>query len=321
MAEKVSKEKLLSLYETMLRAREFEDKIYYMFLEGLIPGTIHLYQGEEAVAAGVCCNLRKDDIITSTHRPHGHAVAKGVNPGSLMAEIFGRSTGCCKGKGGSMHVGDPDVGMPPAIAIVAGGIPLAAGSALAFKFQKKDNVAVSFFGDGATNEGVFHETLNMASLWSLPVIFVCENNQYAASTALDKAFKMKQIYKRADAYGMPGVVVDGNDVVAVYTVVNEAVARARSGRGPTLVECITYRHGGHSRGDACNYRPKGEKEAWLEKDPIKRMEEYLIKEKVLSDQEIQSIREKVVKEMESAAEYAKNSPFPKPEDTTTDVWA
>lgn len=317
----ISKDKLLWMYECMLRIREFEDKIYYMFLEGLIPGTIHLYQGEEAVAAGVCANLRKDDVITSTHRPHGHAVAKGVNTGALMAEIFGRSTGCCKGKGGSMHVGDPDVGMPPAIAIVGGGIPVAAGMALAFKFQKKDNVAVSFFGDGATNEGTFHETLNMAALWNLPVIFICENNLYAASTPIEKAFKISGIAKRADSYGIPGITVDGNDVVSVYNAVKESVQRARSGAGPALIECMTYRHGGHSRGDACTYRPKGEKEEWLKKDPIKRMEELLQKENITTQSEIQAIKEKAAAEMNEAAEFAKNSPLPKPEDALKDIWA
>jgi len=316
----VSKDRLIWMFECMIRIREFEDKIYFMFLEGLIPGTIHLYQGEEAVGAGVCANLRKDDVITSTHRPHGHAVAKGVNTGALMAEIFGRATGCCKGKGGSMHVGDPDVGMPPAIAIVGGGIPIATGMALAFKFQKKDNVAVSFFGDGATNEGIFHESLNMAALWDLPVIFVCENNLYAASTPIEKAFKTTDIAGRADSYGIPGITVDGNDVVSVYNVVKEAVERARTGGGPALIECMTYRHGGHSRGDACTYRPKGEKEEWLKKDPIKRMEEFLLKENITTQSEIQTIKEKVGKEINESAEFAKNSPLPEPEDALKDVW-
>ena len=317
----ISKDKLIWMYECMLRIREFEDKIYFMFLEGLIPGTIHLYQGEEAVAAGVCANLRKEDVITSTHRPHGHAVAKGVNTGTLMAEIFGRATGCCRGKGGSMHVGDIDVGMAPAIAIVGGGMPVATGMALAFKFQKKDNVAVSFFGDGATNEGIFHESLNMAALWNLPVIYVCENNLYAASTPIEKAFKKTEIARRADSYGIPGIVVDGNDVVSVYNVVKEAVERARIGKGPTLIECKTYRHGGHSRGDACTYRPKGEKEEWLKKDPVKRMEEFLLKENITTQSEIQAIKEKVVKEINESAEFAKNSPLPEPEDALKDVWA
>ena len=319
--ENIPRDKLLGIYECMLRIREFENKIYYLFIDGFIPGTIHLYQGQEAVAAGVCANLRKDDVITSTHRPHGHAIAKGVPSGSLMAEIFGKSTGCCKGKGGSMHVGDIDVGMPPAIAIVAGGIPVAAGMALAFKFQKKNSVAVSFFGEGATNEGVFHETLNMASLWNLPVVYICENNLYAASTHIKKAFKITDIAKRADAYGMPGRTVDGNDAVAVYSAAKEAVEQARAGKGPSLLVCNTYRHGGHSRGDACTYRPKGEKEEWLKKDPLIIMENMLLEAKLLSADGIKAMKEKAEQEMIEASEFAKASPLPAPEQALEDLWA
>jgi len=316
----IPKEKLLEMIETMLLIRHFEDRIYYLFLQGIMPGTIHLYQGEEAVAVGVCANLRKDDIITSTHRPHGHAIAKGVSIESMMAELFARKAGCCKGKGGSMHVGDPEKGAITSIAIVGGNIPLAAGAALAFKFQKSDRVAVSFFGDGASNEGVFHETLNMAAIWNLPVIFVCENNFYGASTHVSKAMKITNIADRASAYGIPGVVVDGNDVIAVYENVNKAVEHARSGKGPTLIECKTYRHGGHSRSDACNYRPKGEKEEWLKKDPIVGMKNKLIEMKIFTEEAFKEMETKIEEEIDEAVDFAKNSPFPKAEDALTDVW-
>ena len=318
--ETISREKLLWMYETMVKIRHFEDRIYLLFLQGVMPGTIHLYQGEEAVAVGVCANLRKEDVITSTHRPHGHVIAKGVPLKTIMAELFGKSTGCCHGKGGSMHVGDPAVGALTAIAIVGGNIPIAAGAALAFKFQRSDRVAVSFFGDGASNEGTFHEAINMAAIWNLPVIFVCENNLYAASTHVSKVMKIKNIAERASAYGIPGVVVDGNDVLAVYRVVKEAVKRARSGEGPTLIECKTYRYGGHSRSDACNYRPPGEKEEWLKKDPILRMKNRLIEMGILNEEMAKEIEEKIEKEIDEAVEFAQNSPEPKPEDTLKDVW-
>jgi len=316
----ISKEKLLEMLETMLLIRHFEDRIYYLFLQGSMPGTIHLYQGQEAVAVGVCANLCKDDVITSTHRPHGHAIAKGVSVKAVMAELFGKTTGCCKGKGGSMHVGDPEIGALPAIAIVGGNIPIAAGIALAFKFQKRDRVAVSFFGDGASNEGTFHESINMAAIWNLPVIFVCENNLYGASTPVSKVMKTADVAARAVAYGIPGKAVDGNDVIAVYQTVIEAVERARSGGGPTLVECKTYRHGGHSRSDACSYRPKGEKEEWLKKDPILRMKKKLIEMKLLTEEMVKEIEEKIEKELDEAVAFAQNSPSPQPEDALTDIW-
>ena len=316
----IAGEKLLWMYEKMVTIRHFEDRIYYLFLQGIMPGTIHLYQGEEAVATGVCANLHKDDIIIGSHRPHGHAVAKGVSMKALMAELFAKTTGCCRGKGGSMHMGDPDVGALTSIAIVGGNIPIAAGAALAFKFRGNSQVAVSFFGDGASNEGIFHETINIAAIWDLPVIFVCENNLYGASTNVSKVMKIANIADRADAYDIPGVVVDGNDVISVYKVVKEAVKRARSCHGPTLIECKTYRHGGHSRSDACNYRPKGEKEEWLMKDPILHMKSYLIETGLLTEEKIKEIEEKVEKEIDEAVAFAKNSPDPKPEDALTNVW-
>ncbi len=316
----ISEDKLLRMYETMVRIRHFEDRIYYLFLQGIMPGTIHLYQGEEAVAAGVCANLRKDDMITSTHRPHGHALAKGVSIKSVMAELFGKTTGCCRAKGGSMHVGDPEIGALPAVAIVGGNIPLAAGAALAFKLGRSKRVGVSFFGDGASNEGTFHEVLNMSAIWNLPVVFVCENNLYGASTPVSQVIKLENIADRAGAYGMPGVVVDGNDVIAVYRTMKEATERARSGQGPTLIECKTYRQGGHSRRDACTYRPKGEKEEWLKRDPVLRMKKKLMEMKLLTEKKSEEIEQEVEKELDEAVDFAKNSPDPKPEDALMDVW-
>ena len=250
----------IEMYRKMLEIRHFEDKIYYLFLQGVMPGTIHLYQGQEAVAVGVCSNLRKEDVITSTHRPHGHALAKGVSMKAMMAELFAKSTGCCKGKGGSMHMGDIEVGVIPAIAIVGGGIPVATGAALAFKMKKTDQVVACFFGDGASNEGAFHEAINMGAIWNLPIVYVCENNLYGASTHVSKVMKIGDIAERARAYGIPGKIADGNDVIEVYTTVREAIARARNGDGPTLIECKTYRRGGHSRSDGCHYRDKSEEE-------------------------------------------------------------
>ena len=318
---KISQDKLIRMYTTMVRIRQFEDRVYLLFLAGEMPGTIHLYQGEEAVAAGVCANLRRDDLITSTHRPHGHAIAKGVSLRSLMAELYARKTGCCEAKGGSMHMGDMDVGMLPAIAIVGGGIPVATGCALASKMMRSGKVAVSFFGDGASNTGAFHEAVNMGAIWNLPVVYVCENNLYGASTHQSKVMKIKNIAERASSYGIPVKVANGNDVLSVYEAARKAILRAREGKGPTLLECKTYRRGGHSRSDACRYRPKEEGKAWLEKDPIPRAKEKLIKMQVLTEEKAKEIEKKVKKEIEEAIEYAKKSPSPKPEDTLRNVFA
>src|SRR5687768_9054669 len=247
-------EECLALYRSMLLIRRFEERCNALFLRGRIPSTLHLYIGQEAVAIGVCAALRPDDYLTSTHRPHGHALAKGVSPGGIMAELFAKATGCCKGKGGSMHVGDMAVGMPPAIAIVGGGQPIAAGMALSAKMRRSGQVVASFFGDGGANEGAVHEAMNMAAVWRLPVLFVCENNLYGASTPIGQVAAVKDLADRASAYGFPGVVVDGNDVLAVREAMSKAVERARSGGGPTLLECKTYRTCGHSRSDACGYR-------------------------------------------------------------------
>lgn len=317
---KIPPDKLIQMYTTMVRIRQFEDRVYLLFLEGEMPGTIHLYQGQEAVAAGVCASLKREDLITSTHRPHGHAIAKGVSLRSLMAELFAKKTGCCEAKGGSMHMGDMDVGMLPAIAIVGGGIPVATGLALASKMMSLNRVAVSFFGDGATSEGAFHEAVNMGAIWNLPIVYVCENNLYGASTHQSKVMKVKNVADRASSYGIPGKVVNGNDIFSVYEATKEAILRAREGDGPTLLECKTYRRGGHSRSDACKYRQKEEEKVWLAKDPIFRAKEKLLKMQVLTEEKVKEIEEKVKEEIEDAIAYARNSPSPEAEDTLVNVF-
>src|SRR5688572_24685173 len=266
---------LLDLYERMVLIREFEDTVKFLFIEGTMPGTIHQCQGQEATAVGVCAALKQDDWITSTFRGHGHALAKGLSPQEMLDELFGAQTGCCKGRGGSMHMGNMAKGMVPGIAIVAGGIPLAAGMALSFKMQSKPHVVACFFGDGAIAEGAFHEGVNMAAIWRLPAIFVCENNLYGASTHVDLVMKNSRISERAASYGFRGETVDGNDVLAVYEAAQKAVAECRDGKGPVLLELLTYRRTGHSRRDPCHYQPKDEREAWAQRDPIERFADQI----------------------------------------------
>jgi len=307
------------MYRDMVRIRKFEEKVYLLFLEGKILGTIHQYQGQEAVAVGVCSALHREDCLTSTHRPHGHCIAKGVSLNSMMAELFAKATGCSKAKGGSMHMGDVSVGAMPAIAIVAGGVTIAAGMGLAFKFQKNDRVVACFFGDGAVNEGAFHEGVNLAAIWKLPVVLICENNLYAASTRMELTTPVP-IAERAAAYGIPGVIVDGNDVIAVYGAARAAVERARSGGGPTLLECRTYRVVGHSRGDASTYRSKEEVEAWKQKDPIQRLKGFLIANQIAAAADLAVIDGEVEKEIEAAVVFAQASPPPRPEDALLHVY-
>lgn len=315
------KEKMVEMYRKMLQIRYFEEKVYYLFVQGILPGTVHLYAGQEAVAVGVCSNLRKEDFITSTHRPHGHFIAKGGMLKQLMAELYAKKTGCSKARGGSMHLCDFNVGMAPSIAIVAAAVPVAAGMGLAFKLKRTDQVVACFFGDGATNQGAWHEGVNIAAIWSLPVIFVCENNMYAASTRTSTMMLVKNVADRASGYGIPAVVVDGNDVLAVYNAVHEAVKRARSGLGPTLVECLTYRHRGHSRGDPAHYRPKEEVEEWLKKDPIPRFRNKLIELNVLTKDKAEEIEKGVLTEIDEAVKFAETSPLPSPEGALQDVFA
>ena len=304
---------LARLYRQMLLIRRFEERVYLLFLEGEIPGTLHQYQGQEAVAVGVCDPLNRDDWITSTHRPHGHALAKGVDPRAAMAELYGKATGCCRGRGGSMHLGDPDVGMPPAIAIVGGGNTVVTGLGLAFKLQGGERVAVCFFGDGATNEGAFHEGLNFAAVQRLPVVFVCENNLYGASTPWHRVSLVADVADRAAAYGIPGVIVDGMDVVAVREAAVGAVSAARAGGGPTLLECKTYRFVGHSRSDARGYRTREEEAEWQARDPISRLRGEL------ADPE--SIEAEVEATIDDAVEFARSSPDADPADVALDAYA
>jgi len=309
------------MLKKMLEIRFFEEKVFDLYTQNVVPGTIHLYAGEEAVAVGVCSVLRKDDYITSTHRGHGHCIAKGADLKRTMAEILGKKTGYCKGKGGSMHIADFTIGMLGATAVVGAGIPIAVGAGLSIKLRKTDQVVACFFGEGASNQGTFHESINMASIWKLPVIFVCENNLYAMGTRQSRVMAIENVADRATAYGIPGVVADGNDVMAVCEATWKAVESARKGDGPTLIECKTYRQKGHSRVDPAKYRPKEEVEEWLAKDPVKRFKERLLQANVLTEVEIQQIENEVSLEIEEAVKFAMESPFPEPEEALEDVYA
>jgi len=317
----LAKEKLVEMYREMLEIRLFEEKVFELYGQNLVPGTIHLYAGEEAVAVGVCSGLRKDDYITSTHRGHGHCIAKGADLNRTMAEILGKKTGYCKGKGGSMHIADFSIGMLGATAVVGAGLPIAVGAGLSAKLRKTDQVVACFFGEGASNQGTFHESLNMASTWKLPVIFVCENNLYAMGTRQSCAMKIENVADRAAAYGIQGVTVDGNDVLAVYKATCEAVERARKGEGPTLIECKTYRHKGHSRVDPAKYRPKEEVQEWLRRDPVKTFKEYLALEHALTETELQSVEKEAAAKIDDAVKFALESPYPAPDEALEDVYA
>jgi pyruvate dehydrogenase E1 component alpha subunit len=315
------REFLLDLFERMVRIRVFEDEVKFLFLEGAMPGTIHQCQGQEATAVGVCAALAPNDFITSTFRGHGHALAKGLTMKELLLELFGAATGCCRGKGGSMHVGNMDKGMVPGIAIVAGGVPLAAGMGLAFKMQKSGQVAACFFGDGAVAEGAFHEGVNLAAIWSLPVVFVCENNLYGASTRIDKVMKVPSVAARAASYGIRGETVDGNDVLAIYEAAGRVVSECRGGKGPVLLELLTYRRTGHSRRDPCHYQPKDEREQWARRDPIDRFAQVLLERGDVSEQDLTGIRAKVAAEFKAALHEARRQPMPSVDDLLTDVLA
>ena len=307
----VGAETLRDLYVTMRRIRAFEDKTADLFQEGVVKGTAHSYKGEEAIAAGVCAALRDDDIIASYHRGHGHCIAKGARIDRMMAELMGRQTGYCQGLGGSMHIADMELNIMGANGIVGAAMPLATGAGLAAKLQGTDKVAVAFFGDGASNQGVFHESLNLAAVWKLPVIFVCENNQYALSTSYRNTTAVTQVSNRAASYEIPGITVDGNDGVEVYLVLREAVDRARAGEGPTLIEAMTYRHGQHSlRVNLRDPRPEDELESWLDRDPIARMEKRLTTEGGFSDTEFDETTQAVDDEIETAVSYGRESPEP-----------
>ena len=316
----ISKDRLRWAYERMLTIRKFEDKVHELFAAGKLPGFVHLYAGEEAVAVGVCAALRDDDFITSTHRGHGHCIAKGVEVRGMMAELFGKATGVCKGKGGSMHIADVDKGMLGANGIVGGGPPLACGPALMAKVKKTSQVAACFFGDGASNQGTFHEALNLASIWKLPVLFVCENNGYAESTSTEYSMNVRNVADRATGYGMPGVVVDGMDFFAVYAMAEEAVKRARSGLGPTLLEAKTYRYYGHFEGDAMKYRTREEEQSYRDRDPLETFKHKVKGEGLLAMAELDALEKKVQADIDEAIAFAEASPFPKPEACLEDVY-
>lgn len=316
----IEKERARLIYKTMNQIRSFELKAVQLFEENKLRGSVHLYVGEEAVAATVCSHLNDNDYITSTHRGHGHCIAKGARLDRAMAELMGKATGYCKGRSGSMHIADFSKGNLGANAIVGGGIPIAVGSALAIQMQHKNCISVSFFGDGASNEGTFHESLNLAAVWKLPVIFVCENNLYGISVPSWQSTSVTDISKRAAAYDIPGITVDGNDVDAIDTAFAEAKKRALEGKGPTLIECKTYRWLGHWTGDPQPYRKREEIEEWKKKCPIKRYRNSLIQQKLFTEEELNTIETKAANEADDAAEYALNSPEPNPADLLKDVF-
>ncbi len=316
----IPKEELLRIYETMVTIRKFEETAEKNFLQGEIPGFIHLYIGEEAIGAGIISQLRKDDFITSTHRGHGHMIAKGADMKKMMAELYGKKTGYCKGKGGSMHIMSFDIGVLGANGVVAGGLPIAAGAGMAIKLKGTDQVVVCFFGDGATGRGAFHEALNWASVYELPIIFVNENNQYASTAKYERVVPVKSIAERAKAYNMPGISVDGNDLFEVYKVAKEAIERARIEKKPTLIEARTYRLKGHFVGDPEKYRDREEVEKWWKNEPIGRLEKYMIENGILTEEEKERIYTSAIEKVNEAVKYAQQSPFPEPQEALSDLF-
>jgi pyruvate dehydrogenase E1 component alpha subunit len=314
-------ELLEKFYYTMVKIRKFEETVEKYFLDGQIPGFVHLYIGEEAIATGVCAGLTNEDYIQSTHRGHGHTIAKGADVNRAMAEIFGRKTGFCKGKGGSMHIADFSVGMLGANGVVGGGFNIATGAALAIKKQKRDNVSVVFFGDGASNRGTFHEALNMASVWKLPVIFVCENNQWASTTPYRTTTSVEDISARAAGYSVASKIVDGNDVFDVYEGFQEALKHVKAGKGPFFLEAKTYRIKGHFVGDPEMYRTKEEvQKVYDENNPITRFEQKVLKDKMLSEADLEAIKNKVETEIKEALKFALDSEFPEPSEIYDDLY-
>ena len=316
----IDRTQILSMYQTMLSIRAFEQKVAYFFSRGLIHGTTHLYVGEEALATGVCAHLTDQDYITSTHRGHGHCIAKGIDLKRMMAELFGKSEGYCKGKGGSMHIADLTRGNLGANGIVGGGIAIAVGAALTIKKQRRPQIVVCFFGDGALNQGVFHEAVNMASIWALPVLFVCENNQYGMSMSAKRAFNISNFADRAKSYGIPGKRIDGNDILVVYAEAEQALQHVRR-KGPMLLVGTTYRYLGHSKSDANRYRTKEEIAEWRKKDPIVRLEKHLIKEQALQESDLEKQRQKIAQEVQEAVSYAEKLPYPEAQTLEHDVYA
>jgi acetoin:2,6-dichlorophenolindophenol oxidoreductase subunit alpha len=308
-------------FRRMIEIRLFEEKVQELFMEGLIQGTTHLCQGQEAVSVGALGALRDDDYLTMTYRGHGHALARDVSMEACFAELMGRTTGCCKGVGGSMHFTDVEKGLLGAFAIVGGGLPVAVGAAYSAKLQGLDRIAITFCGDGATNIGTFHEALNMAAAWKIPVIFVVENNLYGEYTPLRESTPIDDLADRAKGYGIPGVIVDGQDIDAVYAAVGEAAVRARAGDGPSLLEMKTYRFRGHSRTDPAKYRPEGELERWQERDPIVLLGQNLAAGGALSLDDQETLRREIQEQVDAQAERAKAAPFPTIEEIRSYVYA
>jgi len=317
----LNKARKRELLRQMYTIRAFEEMAEQLYAMGKIHGTMHLSIGMEASAVGAIAALRPDDLILSTHRGHGHCIAKGADLNLMMAEFMGKENGYCRGRGGSMHIADVAGGNLGANGVVGGGIATAMGVALGLKMQKRDQIVLCFFGDGAANLGTFNESLNMAAIWSLPVVYVCENNQYAVSFSVKKAFAIEHISDRAAGYGMPGVTVDGNDVVAVYEEVSQAVKRARKGEGPSLIENVTYRWRGHSKSDVNRYRTKEEIEAWKQKCPIQRFRALLIEEGMLTEEEADQIQQEASAAIDEAVEFAEASPEPTLETIEEGVYA
>ncbi|SFP81296.1 thiamine pyrophosphate-dependent dehydrogenase E1 component subunit alpha [Salibacterium halotolerans] len=316
-----SKDELTRMLKEKWTIRYFDEKVDEFFAKGMIHGTTHLCVGQEPTATGPCSVLRDEDKITSTHRGHGHCIAKGADINLMMAELFGRSTGYCKGKGGSMHIADVEKGNLGANGIVGGGIPLATGAALTSKLKNQGDVILSYFGDGAANEGSFHESLNLASIWGLPVVFICENNQYGMSGSVKEMVNIENIAERASSYGIPGVVVDGNDLIEIMNETHKAVKHAREGGGPVLIEAKTYRWKGHSKSDARKYRTREEEQAWKDKDGIKRFRDLLISEELLTEEEAENLRKQAKQDVEEAVQYAEESPEPGLDTLLEDVYA
>jgi pyruvate dehydrogenase E1 component alpha subunit len=324
--EELNKELLLDLYHSMVRIRMFEERVRDLALKNEIPGFVHVSIGEEASATGVCAALRHTDFITSTHRGHGHLIAKGGKLAQMMAELFGKRTGYCKGKGGSMHIVDFSLGILGANGIVGAGLPIATGSALAAVIAGRDDVTACFFGDGASNEGTFHESLNLAAVWKLPVVFVCENNGFGEFTPAQTVTSIRDIAQRAQAYGIPGLIVNGNDVTEVYRYASEAAARARAGEGPTLLECKTYRWEGHVVGEqaflgAAAYREQAEIGEWKKRCPLIRFQQFAAESGRLSSAELKKIEDETAAELEAAVTFARESPLPDPSEVTQDLYA
>jgi len=319
----VDKKTLVELFTRTLKLRLFEEKVWELFGENLVPGTLHLYLGQEAVAAGITAAMKKTDWVQSTHRGHGHVIAKGADMNAALAELLGKATGSCKGKGGSMHITQFDAGVLGATGVVASGLPIAVGAALSCQMRGTKDVVACFFGDGASNNGTFGESLNMSAIWKLPVIWVVENNLYAMGTPITMTCPSGDIADRAQGYCIPSKVIDGNNAVEVYEAAVEAVERARQGEGPTLIECKTYRMRGHSRFDPAKYRPQEEADYWLspEKDAVIVIQNIAFENGALTEKDAEKIRKKLQKEIDSAAEYAIKSEYPKPEDALEDVYA